>query len=284
MKYIKTYEIFGGLKKFFKRTPKPLPKVYNNIDDILDDKSLSHSKRVEKIDILCKKYKIRRYTLNSDYSIDCDYPVNLDSMGLYEIPLKFRKVFSFSIKNNYLKSLKNCPIETNYLSATDNQIESLEFCPKIVNSLSLQNNKIKSIEGIANCDFINLENNEISDISYAINLSNYTYFNLSYNDISELSPLNKTAAVYVTHNPIHSILLRLYNFDNTYPDSTWIDGFNSYNIIYNDGIGKPKLFTDNLLNFKNMSVYSLKSFINMIEEKNAYEITTMEEYFNKQKD
>ena len=284
MKYIKTYEIFGGLKKFFKKNIEPIfepikPKVYNNIDDILEDKSLSHLDRVKKIDTLCKKFKIYGYTLNSDYSINYNSVVNFDNMGLNEIPLKFKKVYSFSINNNNLKSLRNCPIETKYFNASYNKIETLEFCPKITETIRLNNNKIKSIEGLPDCEHINLEKNEISDISSVINLS-YKYLNLSNNNIIELYPLSLVRSLYIMDNPIYSIILRLCN--GSYPDSNWVDSFNSYNIIYNDGVGKPKLFTDNLLLFKNMEDYRLKSLIKLIEEYDAYEITTMEEYFNKQ--
>lgn len=288
MEYIKTYELFGGLKKFFKKNIEPIieplkPKVYNNIDDILNDKSLSHSGRVEKIDIICRKLGIYRYILNYDYSIDCSGSINLNDKGLTEIPLKFRKVFSFDIKNNKLKSLKNCPTELRYLDASNNQIESLEYCPKIItSSLKLKNNKIKSVEGLTDCEHINLEGNEISDISSLISLKTNTHLNLSHNNITELYTLNRTKSVYIMNTPIYSVLLRLYNGID-YPDSNWVDGFNSYNIIYNDGIGKPKLFTDNLLNFKSMRPHILRNFIDRIEEDDAYEITTMEEYFNKQK-
>ncbi len=284
MRYVKTYELFSGLKKFFTIKPRPVPKTYNNIEDILEDESLSHLDRVNKIDTLCRLYGIYIYTLSHDYIIDCNR-VDINNKELSNIPLKFGKVNNFSVKGNSLKSLKNSPVEVKYFDASDNQIESLEFCPKAERSIRLNGNNIDSLVGLPMaCEFIDISNNNIKDISLATNLSiTNTYFNVGGNNISELYPLSKSNGIFLSDNPIYSILLRIFTV-NGYPDSNWVEGFNSYNIIYDDGIGKTKLFIDNLEYFHKGFLNSglPRYFRDKLYEEDLYDITTMEEYFNRE--
>lgn len=95
MKYIKTYE---GLFDFFK-------------------KKETDPKKIEIIK-LCKEYNITKYTINDDYSIDVDGPVDLSSKELTKIPIKFNKVTGFfSCVGNMLVNLENAPrrVERNFM-------------------------------------------------------------------------------------------------------------------------------------------------------------------------
>ena len=44
------------------------------------------------ISLICKRYRIKNYTVNSDGSIDVDGNVYLDNRKLTKLPLKFNKV------------------------------------------------------------------------------------------------------------------------------------------------------------------------------------------------
>jgi hypothetical protein len=100
---------------------------------------------------LCKKYKIRNYTINEDGSIDVDDDVDLDGFNLTEIPIQFGKVTgSFNCSNNKLTSLEGCPTEVgdNFM-CYNNKLNSLKGGPKIIhNSYSCSNNKIWTFKGV----------------------------------------------------------------------------------------------------------------------------------------
>jgi hypothetical protein len=87
-----------------------------------------------KIDALCKQYKIRNYTINSDGSIDVTGSVNLSGGDFTSIPLKFNKVKGdFDCANNNLTSLEGCPkVVTGYFFCQNNKLTSLNYCPKKV--------------------------------------------------------------------------------------------------------------------------------------------------------
>ena len=59
---------------------------------------------------VCKKYDIKNYTINDDYSLDVIGNVNLNWFSLPQIPLKFNIVSgNFSCSNNKLTTLEGCP-------------------------------------------------------------------------------------------------------------------------------------------------------------------------------
>lgn len=285
MEYIKTYELFGGLKKFFTRKPKPLPKVYNTSDDIINDNSLSHEEKTMKIHTLCRKYKIFTITINRDYSVSCNY-VNMSKLGLDELPIKFGIVDgTFDVSDNNLKTFKNFPTEVSLLDVEDNAFESVIGCPK-ARSIRFKNNKINSLEGLYfNARYIDLANNNISDLTEGIKIGpENNFFSVTDNNVTELFTLpsigsDGTRNVYVTDNPIHQVLMNA-NKSLDYPDANWVDSFNSYNIIYNDGIGKTKIFKENLEYFyeNELNRRVTRYFLESLKEK-GYEVTTMSEYF-----
>ena len=83
---------------------------------------------------ICKRYRIKNYTINPDGSIDVNGSVNLSGRGLTELPLTFNRVIGyFDCSYNKLTSLKGSPrwVGGNF-SCKDNRLTSLEFCPDYV--------------------------------------------------------------------------------------------------------------------------------------------------------
>lgn len=103
-----------------------------------------------RIHIICEKYGIVNYTINTDRSIDVDGDVNLKNRNLSKIPLNFRKVSgNFNISGNRLKSLEGCPDEIGgYFHVKYNPIKNLDNCPKKVGSaFILEGTELTSLIG-----------------------------------------------------------------------------------------------------------------------------------------
>jgi hypothetical protein len=86
------------------------------------------------ISLICEKYKITNYTINSDGSIDVNGDVDLYYMELTELPLNFNRVTGyFHCSRNNLTSLKGCPrwVGGNFICSYNN-LTSLEFSPDYV--------------------------------------------------------------------------------------------------------------------------------------------------------
>ena len=103
----------------------------------------------EDIDEICRKYKIRNYTINTDGSIDVDGHVDLSQENLIKIPIRFNKINGyFDCCNNYLTSLEGSPVEVNGdFSCSYNKLKSFEYVPKIIRGgFICSYNNIKSFE------------------------------------------------------------------------------------------------------------------------------------------
>ena len=134
------------------------------------------------IDIICKKYGIKNYTINPDDSIDVDGDVDLrgsrfwdyfrtsssygkmNNWTLDRLPLKFGKVSgSFDCRYNNLTTLEGCPKEVGgdfYIS--DNKLTSLVGCPLEVRRFLGGDNLFSDLTGcpqVINGDF-NVSNNK----------------------------------------------------------------------------------------------------------------------------
>jgi hypothetical protein len=86
------------------------------------------------ISLICEKYNIENYTINSDGSIDVAGGVDLSFYELTELPLRFNKVTgSFNCGNNNLTSLEFSPDYVGgFFWCNSNQLTSLEFSPEYV--------------------------------------------------------------------------------------------------------------------------------------------------------
>jgi hypothetical protein len=98
---------------------------------------------------ICRKYKIKNYTINPDGSIDVNDDVYLREKGLTELPLIFNKVSGyFNCGYNKLTTLKGSPRWVGgYFVCNDNQLTSLEFSPEYVgDNFSCSYNRLSSLE------------------------------------------------------------------------------------------------------------------------------------------
>lgn len=97
-----------------------------------------------------KKYGIKKYTINSDGTIDVDGIVDLYDKNLNEIPFKFGRVSrDFNCSDNKLKSLEGCPYEVggNFYSSY-NQLTSLNGSPmEVGGDFNCANNQLTSLNG-----------------------------------------------------------------------------------------------------------------------------------------
>lgn len=133
------------------------------------------------IDIICKKYGIKNYTINPDDSIDVDGDVDLRGSRFWDLfrssklgvannwtldtlPLKFGKVSgSFDCRYNNLETLEGCPKELGgdfYIS--NNLLTSLQGCPMEVRRFLGGNNLFSDLTGcpqVVNGDF-NISDNK----------------------------------------------------------------------------------------------------------------------------
>jgi len=98
---------------------------------------------------ICKKYHIKKYTINKDGSIDVDRTVELQSENLTKLPLKFNKINGdFYCDDNRLTSLEGCPkeVSSNFFCYS-NKLTSFEYAPKIIKGgFDCRINNIKSFE------------------------------------------------------------------------------------------------------------------------------------------
>ena len=103
----------------------------------------------EDIDEICRKYKIKNYTINPDGSIDVDDDVILYNKVLKKLPLKFNKVNGvFNCSSNELKTLEGSPVEINDICRFNgNELTSFKFAPKIIRGrFDCKFNNIKTFE------------------------------------------------------------------------------------------------------------------------------------------
>lgn len=141
------------------------------------------------LDKILKKFDISDYTLNDDGSIDINQDVYI-SKNISEINLNFNKIYGhFSIANNHLLSLANCPKYIDGLfDCSSNQIESLEFGPEYVGgSYGCDHNKLETLNGCVDevyGDF-NCHNNKLTSLEFCPMEIEGT-FNCSDNNLTEL--------------------------------------------------------------------------------------------------
>ena len=137
-----------------------------------------------------KKFKITKYTLNEDGSIDCDQDVSLDYRNLTKIPFKFNRINGyFTVARNELISLKNCP---KYVGGSFdcyyNQLTSLEFGPEYVGGgYYCYTNKLVTLKGCVDevyGDF-DCSSNELTSLEFCPMQVEEDFF-CSYNKLTEL--------------------------------------------------------------------------------------------------
>ena len=134
---------------------------------------------------ICKKYRIKNYTINSDGSIDVDGDVNIAYMKLDKLPLRFNRIGgNFDCSVNHLTSLIGAPKEIGgNFYCNNNQLTSLEGAPKEVGGFfDCRYNQLTSLEGAPKevGGFFDCNNNKLTSLEGAPK-SVGTYFNCRYN-------------------------------------------------------------------------------------------------------
>jgi hypothetical protein len=121
------------------------------------------------ISLICKRYRIKNYTINPDGTIDVNGDVDLYGFDLNELPLNFNKVTGyFNCGGNNLTSLKGCPRWVGgCFSCNKNQLTSLEFSPDYVG-------------GSFDC-----YTNQLTDNYYDMEIGGYFYTSLEQDGLTE---------------------------------------------------------------------------------------------------
>lgn len=106
--------------------------------------------QIDKINELCKKYRITKYSINPDGAIDVDGNVDLASLSLTEIPLKFGRVKGkFNIQHNKLISLNGAPLYVGgHFTCYNNNLKNLVGAPILIGGDFIScNNQLSSLNG-----------------------------------------------------------------------------------------------------------------------------------------
>lgn len=119
----------------------------------------------------CKKYNISNYSINSDNSINVYEDVNMTTMGLSEIPIKFEYVKgNFNCSGNKIRSLLNSPREVDGdFNCSYNDLGSLLYSPdKIGGNFDCSNNHIQDLRYITYKipGYLDISRNELISLEY----------------------------------------------------------------------------------------------------------------------
>lgn len=107
--------------------------------------------RKDYIDMICKKYNIHNYTINSDMSIDVDGNVDISNKNLSKLPLKFSVVDGiFDCSNNNLLNFIGIPKRCKRLCLSNTGLNDMNVFKYIydIETISFSNNeKLVSFDG-----------------------------------------------------------------------------------------------------------------------------------------
>ncbi len=127
MNYIKTYKLFENSDE----------EVYFR----------SNKSSIKKI---CEEFKIKNYSINPDGTVNVDGDVDLSSLNLKRLPLRFGIVHgNFDCSKNKLTSLEGSPKEiTKDFLCHENNLNSLKGGPKkVTRAYECHRNQLTSLEG-----------------------------------------------------------------------------------------------------------------------------------------
>jgi hypothetical protein len=115
-----------------KRIKESLNEKFTEDSDPVHDMGIGIKPLIEK---WLKKYGIKHYEINSNFSIDVPHNnVDLEGRHLKNLPsyIQFNYIKGyFTVINNQLTSLRGCPKEVNgFFSCENNKLKSLEYAPK----------------------------------------------------------------------------------------------------------------------------------------------------------
>lgn len=94
---------------------------------------------------------------------------HLNHNNITRIDVKFpKKVSTLSLHHNKLTSLENLPEKINVLKINDNYIKSFSSNIVSVNESDFKNNQISSFENVFKHKSINVQNNDIKDLTFSL--------------------------------------------------------------------------------------------------------------------
>lgn len=102
------------------------------------------------IEKICLQYKIEKYSINPDGSVDVDGNVDLSSRNLSILPLKFRRVMgNFNVQYNCVRTLENSPVSVGgNLNCFNNHLKNFIGGPRWVGGdFYAYNNSLISLQG-----------------------------------------------------------------------------------------------------------------------------------------
>jgi hypothetical protein len=190
----------------------------------------------EDIDLICKKFGIKNYTINED-SVDVDGNVHLHEKRLTKLPLKFGKVSgNFYCSFNELKSLSGAPLSVGgHFSCHGNKLISLEGAPiSVGRDFYCDSNQLKSLEGSplsVGGGFYCNSNQLISLEGISGRISGAIYCH--YNKLRDVKGVKDgwLGDFSVDGNPVYEIF-------KLFPEYKWdevIEILNEYEVIRDDG-------------------------------------------------
>jgi hypothetical protein len=190
----------------------------------------------EDIDLICKKFGIKNYTINED-SVDVDGNVHLHEKRLTKLPLKFGKVSgNFYCSFNELKSLSGAPLSVGgHFSCHGNKLISLEGAPiSVGRDFYCDSNQLKSLEGSplsVGGGFYCNSNQLISLEGISGRISGAIYCH--YNKLRDVKGVKDgwLGDFSVDGNPVYEIF-------KLFPEDKWdevIEILNEYEVIRDDG-------------------------------------------------
>ncbi len=97
------------------------------------------------------QYKIKKYTINDDLTVDIEGSVDLSYSGFEKLPFKFGKVTgSFIIRSCNIETLEGCPYEVGgNFDCSNNNLDSLKGSPSLVDGdFECRKNGLTSLEGM----------------------------------------------------------------------------------------------------------------------------------------
>jgi len=113
-------------------------------------KNLITKEEKDQIDLICKKHRIKNYSINPDGSIDVDGDASIRNLDLKNLPIKFGNVSgSFYCSLNSLTTLEGSPHTVGgVFNCNDNKLTNLIGGPVTVGSIfACSSNKLTDLVG-----------------------------------------------------------------------------------------------------------------------------------------
>lgn len=152
-------------------------------------------------------YRIFRYIIHENLTVDVNGDVFLDSEDISEIPFQFNHIAGvFNIANTCFKTLENVglPRQAGRFVATDNHLTSLKGCPD-AQFISVQRNQLTDLFDVPpSCQELDVSHNEITHLCGIEHANHLTTIKLDRNPLVSLKGLPQ----FVTHVEAENCLLK----------------------------------------------------------------------------